>query len=78
MDNKYFTCKQAADYLGIKRTYLYKLTSQRLIPFYSPTGRHIIFDREDLDAWVRAAKVPSNGELTAKAQTTLVKKGGKK
>ena len=78
MEDKYFTCKQAAEYIGIKRTYLYKLTSQRLIPFYSPTGRHIIFAKEDLDAWVRAAKVPSQSELEANAQTTIIKKGGQK
>lgn len=78
MDNKYLTSKAAAEYLGLKINYLYKLTSQRLIPFYSPTGRHIIFDREDLDAWVRAAKVPSQSELEANAQTTIIRKGGKR
>lgn len=78
MDNKYLTSKAAAEYLGLKVNYLYKLTSKKLIPFYSPTGRHIIFAKEDLDEWVRAAKVPSQSELEANAQTTLAKKGGKR
>ena len=42
---------EAAIYAGISKSYLYKLTSARLIPFYRPATKLIFFKREEIDAW---------------------------
>ena len=48
---------EAALYLGVSKSYLYKLTSKRSIPFYRPGNKLIFFFRSDLDAWIKVRKV---------------------
>jgi excisionase family DNA binding protein len=51
------TCKQVmtfnetAQYLGVSKSYLYKLTSTQRIPHYKPTGKRICFDLNELNEW---------------------------
>ena len=42
---------EAATYAGVSKSYLYKLTSARLIPFYRPANKLIFFKKEEIDAW---------------------------
>lgn len=63
------TMEEAARFLGLKKSYLYKLTSTKQIPFYKYGGRVIAFDPADLQAW-RAARlqyVPTQAEQAAQA-----------
>ena len=73
---KFLTAPQAADYIGVSNNYLYKLTAGHKVPFYNPTGRKLLFKRTELDAWVEAARVPTDEELQSRIQTDLMKKGG--
>jgi excisionase family DNA binding protein len=43
---------EAADFLGIKKSTVYKYTRLRTIP-HVRLGARILFDPERLDAWVR-------------------------
>ena len=59
----------AARFLGLKKSYLYRLTSARKIPFYKYGGRLIMFDLAALETW-RAARlqaVPTQAEQAARA-----------
>jgi excisionase family DNA binding protein len=38
--------------LGYSKSYVYKLTSAKIIPFSQPHGKKIFFDREKLEAWM--------------------------
>ena len=63
------TLEEAARFLGFKKSYLYKLTSTKQIPFYKYGGRVIAFDPAALQAW-RAARlqyVPTQAEQAAQA-----------
>ena len=73
---RYLTARQAADYIGVSNNYLYKLTAGHKVPFYKPTGRKLLFKRTELDAWVEAARVPTDEELISRVQTEQIKKGG--
>lgn len=67
--NELITLEEAARFLGLKKSYLYKLTSTKQIPFYKYGGRVIAFDPADLQAW-RAARlqyVPTRAEQAAQA-----------
>lgn len=67
--NDLIDLEAAARFLGLKKSYLYKLTSTRQIPFYKYGGRLIMFDRAALESW-RAARlqaVPSKAEAAASA-----------
>lgn len=43
---------QAAQYLGFSHSYLYKLTSRKIIPCHRPTGKMLFFSKEELDEWI--------------------------
>ena len=62
---KYLSIDEAAQYLGIRKSTLYKHTSSGLIPYYKPNGKLITFNREDLDHWLLQTRIPSNVELRA-------------
>lgn len=67
------TPTEAAEYLGIKVSYLYKLMMRRVIPYYKPGGKLCYFDREDLDKWLRSVRVASDEEIERQAQAYILK-----
>ncbi len=64
--------EEAATFLGIKRSTLYKMTSLNQIPFYKPSGKLIFFDKSTLLEWVRGTPVKSQAEIMAEAQAHLL------
>ena len=54
------TSDEAARYMGISRSYLYKLTMTRKIPHYKPTGKVCYFDRRELEDFLRSGRVSMN------------------
>ncbi len=72
----YMTAKETAEFLGISPKYLYQLTHQRKIPYFSPTGRKILFKRSELISFVESARVSSINDLCTEAQTSTIRKGG--
>lgn len=72
------TTVEASQYLGMSKSYLYKLTMLRKIPHYkSPTGKVCFFNRQELINWMQSNRVATDTELNKKAQTYCMKEGGK-
>lgn len=46
------TTAEACKYMQISKSTLYKMTMNREIVFYKPTGGRIYFKKEDLDAFL--------------------------
>lgn len=66
------TTTEAARYLGLKPSYLYKLMMRRAIPYYKPNGKLCFFSKEDLDAWLTNIRVKSQTEIDGDAAGYLV------
>ena len=49
-----FTVEDAALYLGITPSHLYKLVRKYDIPHSRPTNGRIFFNKEDLDRWIKS------------------------
>ena len=72
------TSDEAAAYLGVSKSCIYKLTMGRKIPHYkSEGGKLCYFDRKEIINWMKAHRVATQEELDAKARE-IVKKGGKR
>ena len=72
------TSEEAARYLGVSKSCLYKWTMTRQIPHYkSPTGKMCFFNRQEVEAWMQTNKVSTDAELEEQARI-MVKKGGKR
>jgi len=66
--------KEALALLGISASMLYKLTHQRAISFYKPSGKLIYFKRDDLMNWMLSNKQPSNEEIKKEMFNKLKRK----
>ena len=65
-----FTSSEACMFLGISPSYLYKLTSAKLIPYYKPSGGMIFFNREELKQWAQQNPVVARAFTNANSNTT--------
>lgn len=50
------TLKEACDYIGYSKAYMYKLTMLNIIPHSKPNGKKIYFDKHKLDEWLLTSK----------------------
>lgn len=73
------TFEEAANYTGLSKSYLYKLTAGKRIPHYKPMGKMCYFNRLELQAWLQQNRVTPEDEITGQAQAYCMgnKKGGK-
>lgn len=71
------TTEEAAQYLGISKSYLYKLTMKMQIPHYKPMGKMCYFNRVELQNWVLSKRIATTDEVSQQAQTYCMK-GGKR
>lgn len=67
---------EVATYTGLSKSYLYKLSSQGVIPCYKPTGKVLYFNKAELDEWMLQNRKVTASELDAKANSYLMQKGG--
>lgn len=65
------TLEEAAKFMGIARSSLYKMTHEQTIPFYKPNGKMIFFEKSDLLAWVQKNRVSSEAEISEEAERII-------
>lgn len=70
------TSDEAAKYMGISKSYLYKLTMLQKVPHYKPTGKMCYFNRMELESWLQSNRVATADEISQQAQSYCMKKGG--
>jgi excisionase family DNA binding protein len=70
------TSDEAAKYMGISKSYLYKLTMLRKIPHYKPMGKMCYFNRAELEVWLQNNRIATDSEINQKAQSYCMRKGG--
>lgn len=44
---------EVCEYLGLSKSYLYKLTMEGKIPHYKPMGKKLFFSKKEIDNWVK-------------------------
>ena len=66
------TTTEAARYLGVKPSYLYKMMMRRAIPDYKPGGKLCFCAKEDLDVWLKRVRIKSQDEIDSEASRYLI------
>jgi excisionase family DNA binding protein len=69
--------KEAAKYLNVSCSHLYKLTYSKQIPHYKPRGKQVYFEKRELDKWLLQNRQTTKAEIE-QATTNYVVKGGKR
>lgn len=64
---KPFNVDEAANFLGISKSHLYKLTSSGSISHYKPGGKCLYFMPDDLLDYIKSGKVKTADELETDA-----------
>jgi excisionase family DNA binding protein len=68
------TSDEAAKYMGVSKSYLYKLTMRQQIPHFKPMGKMCYFNRQELEQWLQNNRVSTATEIEQKAQAYCMKK----
>lgn len=64
---------EAAAYLDISASHLYKLTSQKQIPHFCPQGKKLYFNRAELDQWLQRNRQHSEDEIDQMANDYITR-----
>jgi excisionase family DNA binding protein len=65
------TLEEITWYLGLSKSSVYKLTSKREIPFYSPGGKKLYFKKSEIDNWVYESKITPIKEVENEVENYL-------
>lgn len=71
---KPFTLLEAAAFLNVSASYLYKLTHHKKIPYFKPQGKKIYFLRSDLMNYLLQNRKKSVNEIDQEAANYLLRK----
>ncbi len=61
------TFEEACEYMGVSRSFLYKLTSRRQIPHSKPNGKMIYFEKKKINIWLLQKRRKSKTEIEKEA-----------
>ncbi len=70
------TVSELAEFLHITKAAVYQLTHAHKIPYYTPTGRKVLFKRSEMIAYAEQGRIASVEEITSRAANELMQKGG--
>lgn len=65
------TLEEAAAFLGVTKSTLYKMTHQQTIPFFKPNNKMVYFERAELLNWLRQNPVATRSQIEARAQEKM-------
>lgn len=75
-NSRVLTFEQGCQYLGYKKSYVYKMTAGGILPFSKPNNKKIFFDRELLENWMLSNAKTGRTEKQIEAATYVNTKGG--
>ncbi len=59
--------EELSDYTGFKKSYIYKLVHENLLPFSKPNGKTLFFERKKIDEWLLSNSSKSINEIKDEA-----------
>lgn len=65
------TLEEAAMFMGVTRSMLYKLTHRQEIPFYKPNNKMVYFEKSELVKWLRRNPVASQLQISEEAKNII-------
>lgn len=63
--------EEAAMFLGISKSSLYKMTHNQVIPYFKPNNKMVYFEKAELLKWLRQNPVASQAQISEEAQAIL-------
>lgn len=70
------TSDEVAKYMGVSKSYLYKLTMLKRIPHYKPMGKMCYFNRKEVEEWLQNNKIKTDADINQQANDYCNSKRG--
>lgn len=67
------TLEEAAEFLGLSKSCLYKMTSNKEIPHYKPHGKKIYLNRQELEQWILSDRIAPTDDFDNEIDDYLVR-----
>lgn len=67
MEKTVMNFEDLAAYTGLSKSYLYKLTSQNILPHSKPFGKCLFFDKAEIDSFLLSNKAATANETDSRA-----------
>jgi excisionase family DNA binding protein len=67
------TITEAAEYMGLSLSSMYKMTHRRELPVYKPSGGKVYLKREDINAYLSKHRLMSQTEIEKEATNYVTK-----
>jgi excisionase family DNA binding protein len=64
--------EECATFTSLSVNHIYRLTSQRAIPFYKPMGGKIYFKKKEIENWLLQGRQATDSEIKSQAKTYCV------
>jgi excisionase family DNA binding protein len=71
------TTDEAASFIGISKSSLYKMTARKELPTYKPGGKKVYLKRSELIDWLASQRNCSKAEIEQQALDYVAKNPGK-
>ena len=72
-NKNFYTTKEAAEYIGVSHSYLFKLMSKGLISYTKPSGKIAYFSKESLDNYLSLNRIKTQDEIDTEADNYIIK-----
>jgi excisionase family DNA binding protein len=69
--------EEAAVFMGVSKSCLYKMTHNHELPFYRPNGKFLYFEKVELMKWLRSCRVSSEKEIEEAAKLKMIELASK-
>lgn len=63
--------EEAALFLGISKSSLYKMTHNQVIPYFKPNNKMVYFEKTELLKWLRQNPVASQAQISDEARAIM-------
>lgn len=64
LSKEILTLEEASEYLLLSKSCIYKMTSNKEVPYYIPGGKKIYFRRSELDRWILESRITPANEIS--------------
>ena len=65
------TLEEAAFFMGMTKSTLYKMTHKHELPFFRPNGKMIYFEKSELLKWMRSGREMTEKEIEEAARLKI-------
>lgn len=63
VSKEFYSLDEAAEYLCVSKSYMYRMSCNNEIDLYKPKGRLIYIKRDDLNKWIERNKIESTDKI---------------